>query len=33
MHDAGVSKSSPQKIIAGGMDSRFVNELKKELNG
>jgi NitT/TauT family transport system substrate-binding protein len=31
MHEAGVIKSSPQKIIAAGMDWRFVNELKKEL--
>jgi NitT/TauT family transport system substrate-binding protein len=33
MHEAGVIKSSPQKIIADGMDWRFVNELKKELKG
>jgi len=26
-------KSSPQKIIAAGMDWRFLNELKKELKG
>ena len=33
MHEAGMIKSSPQKIIADGMDWRFVNELKKELKG
>jgi hypothetical protein len=33
MHEARVIKSSPQKIIADGMDWRFVNELKKELKG
>jgi len=33
MHEAGVIKSSPQKIIADGMDWRLVNELKKELKG
>jgi NitT/TauT family transport system substrate-binding protein len=33
MHEAAVIKSSPQKIIADGMDWRFVNELKKELKG
>ena len=33
MHEAGVIKSSPQKIIADGTDWRFVNELKKELKG
>jgi NitT/TauT family transport system substrate-binding protein len=33
MHEAGVIKSSPAKIIADGMDWRFVNELKKELKG
>jgi NitT/TauT family transport system substrate-binding protein len=33
MHEAGVIKSSPQKIIADGMDWRFINELKKELKG
>jgi len=26
-----VIKASPQKIIADGMDWRFVNELRKEL--
>jgi len=33
MHEAGMTKSSPQKIIADGMDWRFGNELKKELKG
>ncbi len=33
MHEAGVIKSSPQKVIADGMDWRFVNELKRELKG
>jgi NitT/TauT family transport system substrate-binding protein len=33
MHEAGMIKSSPQKIIAEGMDWRFVNELKKQLKG
>jgi len=31
MHDAGMVKASPQKIIADGMDWRFLN--KKELKG
>ena len=31
MHDVGMVKSSPQKIIAQGTDWRFMNELKKEL--
>jgi NitT/TauT family transport system substrate-binding protein len=33
MHEAGVIKASPQKLIAQGTDWRFVNELKKELKG
>jgi NitT/TauT family transport system substrate-binding protein len=33
MHDAGMVKSSPQKIIADAMDWRFLNKLKKELKG
>jgi NitT/TauT family transport system substrate-binding protein len=33
MHEAGMIKSSPQKIIAQGSDLRFVEELKKELKG
>ena len=31
LHEAGLVKSSPQKIIAQGTDWRFLNELKKEL--
>jgi NitT/TauT family transport system substrate-binding protein len=31
MHDAGLIKSTPQKIIADGTDWRFLNELKREL--
>jgi NitT/TauT family transport system substrate-binding protein len=33
LHEAGMIKSSPQKIIAQGTDWRFLNELKKELKG
>jgi NitT/TauT family transport system substrate-binding protein len=33
MHEAEIIKAIPQKIIADGMDWRFVNELKKELKG
>jgi NitT/TauT family transport system substrate-binding protein len=31
MRDAGVIKSSPQKIIADGTDFRLFNELKRVL--
>jgi len=31
LHEAGMIKSSPQKIIAQGTDWRFLNELKKEM--
>jgi NitT/TauT family transport system substrate-binding protein len=31
LHDVGLVKSSPQKLIARGTDWRFLNELKKEL--
>jgi NitT/TauT family transport system substrate-binding protein len=31
LHEAGMIKSSPQKIIADGTDWRFFNELKREL--
>jgi NitT/TauT family transport system substrate-binding protein len=31
MREAGLIKSTPQKIIAQGTDCRFLNELKKEL--
>ena len=33
LHEAGMIKSTPQKIIERGTDWRFVNELKKELKG
>jgi NitT/TauT family transport system substrate-binding protein len=33
LHEAGLIKSSPQKIIAQGTDWRFFNELKRELKG
>ena len=33
LHEAGMVKSSPQKLIAEGTDWRFFNELKKELKG
>jgi NitT/TauT family transport system substrate-binding protein len=33
LHEAGMIKSSPQKIIAQATDWRFLNELKKELKG
>ena len=31
LHDAGMIKSTPNKIIAGNTDWRFLNELKREL--
>jgi NitT/TauT family transport system substrate-binding protein len=31
LHESGMVKSSPQKIIADGTDWRFLNELKREL--
>ncbi len=31
LHDVGMIKSTPQKLIARGTDWRFLNELKKEL--
>src|SRR5262249_39256777 len=31
LHEAGMIKSSPQKLIAQGTDWRFITELKKEL--
>jgi len=31
LHEAGMLKSTPQKIIAQGTDWRFLNQLKKEL--
>ena len=33
LHEAGIIKSSPQKILAQGTDWRFLTELKKELKG
>src|SRR5262245_21303707 len=33
LHEAGMVKSSPNKIITQGTDWRFVNELKKEMKG
>ena len=33
LHEVGMIKSTPQKIIAEGTDWRFLNELKKELKG
>jgi NitT/TauT family transport system substrate-binding protein len=33
LHEVGMLKSSPQKIIAQGTDWRFFNALKKELKG
>ena len=33
LHEAGMLKSSPQKLIAQGTDWHFLNELKKELKG
>src|SRR4030095_15161922 len=33
LHEAGMIKRSPQKIITQGTDWRFFNELKKELKG
>jgi NitT/TauT family transport system substrate-binding protein len=31
LHELGMIKSSPQKIIADGTDWRFIDELKREL--
>ena len=33
LHETGMIKSGPQKIIAQGTDWRFLNELKRELKG
>jgi NitT/TauT family transport system substrate-binding protein len=33
LHEIGMIKSTPQKIIAQGTDWRFLNELKRELKG
>jgi NitT/TauT family transport system substrate-binding protein len=33
LHEVGMTKSSPEKLIAQSTDWRFLNELKKELKG
>jgi len=33
LHEAGMIKNNPQKIIAEGTDWRFLNEIRKELRG
>jgi NitT/TauT family transport system substrate-binding protein len=33
LHEAGMIKSTPQKLLARGTDWHFLNELKKELKG
>jgi NitT/TauT family transport system substrate-binding protein len=33
LHEAGMIKSTPQRIIEQGTDWRFLNALKKELRG
>ena len=33
LHEVGMIKSTPQKLIAQGTDWRFLTELKKELKG
>ena len=33
LHEAGMIKTNPEKIIAQGTDWRFLNALKKELKG
>jgi NitT/TauT family transport system substrate-binding protein len=33
LHEAGMIKASPQRILAQGTDWRFLNQLKKELKG
>jgi len=33
LHEAGMIKSTPSKIIAQGTDWRFFNQLKRELKG
>jgi NitT/TauT family transport system substrate-binding protein len=33
LHQAGMIKSTPQRIMAQGTDWRFFNELKRELKG
>ena len=31
LHEVGIIKSSPNRLIAEGTDWRFLNELKREL--
>ena len=31
LHEVGIVKSSPQRLIANGTNWRFLNELKREL--
>jgi NitT/TauT family transport system substrate-binding protein len=33
LREVGMLKATPQQLIAQGTDSRFLNELKKELKG
>jgi NitT/TauT family transport system substrate-binding protein len=33
LHEAGMVKAAPAKLIAQGTDWRFLNELKRELKG
>jgi NitT/TauT family transport system substrate-binding protein len=33
LHEVGMLKSSPQKLIAQGTNWRFLNELKREMKG
>jgi NitT/TauT family transport system substrate-binding protein len=33
LHEAGLVKSTPRKLIAQGTDWRFLNELKREMKG
>ena len=33
LHEVGIIKSTPQKVVAQHTDWRFFNELKKELKG
>jgi NitT/TauT family transport system substrate-binding protein len=33
LHEAGMIKSTPQKLIAQGTDWRFLSELRKKLKG
>jgi len=33
LHEAGLIKTPPPRLIAQGSDFRFLNELRKELKG